>query len=166
MYDILREVKSDKDFARTKEVAGELAEKFGVDLIKLFEMVSEKEILLPATIFLPELSALETVSRYLHENLNISFKRIGELMNRSEKTIWQAYNNSCKKYQKKLATPETAYLLPISIFADRKFSNLEAIVLCLKEQYNLKFSEIGAILHRDQRTVWTVHNRAQKKRNA
>jgi len=166
MNDILSELKKDRDFTKSKEIAGDLKEKYDVDLVKLFEMVSERDILIPVSIFLPDLSALETVSRYLHENLGLSFKKIGSFMNRSEKTIWQAYNYSIKKYQKKIRVSETRYLIPISAFSDRKYSNLESIVVFLKEKYGLKYSEIAILVHRDQRTVWTVYNRAMKKRAA
>jgi hypothetical protein len=164
MNDKLREIKQDTDFTESKEAAVELNKKYDIDLVKLFELLSEQEILIPLTIFNPTLSSLETISKYLHENLNISFKRIGSLMNRSEKTIWQAYNFSLKKYDKRFLVTRTSYVIPLSIFSDRKYSNLEAVVLFAKEEYSLRFSDLAAILHRDQRTIWTVYNRALKKR--
>ena len=157
-------IKFDQDFVKSKKFASDLRERYNVDLVKLFELVSEKEILIPVTVFNPKLSALETVSKYLHENLGLSFKKIAELMNRSEKTIWQAYNFSINKFRRRLIVKETKYLIPISVFSDRKYSNLECVVSFVKDQYNLKFSEIGSLLHRDQRTVWTVYDRARKKR--
>jgi transcription initiation factor TFIIIB Brf1 subunit/transcription initiation factor TFIIB len=166
MDDKLKEIRSDSDFSKSKEVAQGLAEKYNVDLVKLFELLSEHEVLIPLSIWNDRLSALETVARYLHENLGLSFKRIAELMNRSEKTVWQAYNFSLRKLDRRLVVVEPTYLVPLSVFADRKFSNLESVVLFAKEQYNLRFSELGSILHRDQRTVWTVYNRALKKRSA
>jgi hypothetical protein len=164
MNDRLQEIKDDTSFTRSKEVAGQLTERYNIDLVKLFELLSEREILIPLTIFNDRLSALETISRYLHENLNMSFKRIAELMNRSEKTIWQAYNTSLRKYGKRIIAPHTPYLIPLSVFANRKFSNLESVVLFAKEQYNLRYSDLGILLHRDQRTVWTVYQRAVRKR--
>ncbi len=159
----LSDIRKDRDFSRSKEAAKELSEKYEVDLVRLFELVSEKDILIPTSVFIKELSALETISRYLHENIGMGFKRIAVLMNRSEKTIWQAYNHSLRKYQKKLAVSGTKYLIPLSVFADRRFSNLEAMVAFIKTRYSLKFSEIAGILHRDQRTIWTVYNRAKNK---
>jgi predicted DNA-binding protein (UPF0251 family) len=158
------DIKKDRDFSRSKEAARELSETYDIDLVRLFELVSEKDILIPASVFTKELSALETISRYLHENIGMGFRRIAVLMNRSEKTIWQAYNHSLRKYQKKLAVSGTRYLIPLSVFSDRTYSNLEAIVLFIKTRYDLKFSEIAGILHRDQRTVWTVYRRARMKR--
>ncbi len=164
MHSKLKTIKADNDFIRSKKYAAELQSRYDVDLVKLFELVSESEILVPASIFNRRLSSLETVSKYLYENIGLSFKSIAELMNRSEKTIWQAYNFSTRKLPKRLVVKDTPYLVPISVFADRKYSNLEAVVVFLREQYRLKFSEIGALLHRDQRTIWTVNSRARKKR--
>jgi hypothetical protein len=161
----LSEIKKDLEFVKSKAVASDLIEKFDLDLVNLFELISQKEILIPISIFNDKLSALETISRYLHQNLQMSFKKIGELMNRSEKTIWQAHNHSLKKFQRRLRVGETKYVIPVSAFSDRQFSNLETIVKFMKEKYFLKYSEIGALLHRDQRTIWTVYNRASKKKN-
>jgi len=157
------EIKNDIDFSKSKEVAKELTERYDVSLVNLFELVSEKDILVPASIFTVELSALETISRYLHENLGMSFKKIASLMNRSEKTIWQAYRSSKIKHIDRLELKDTRYIIPISVFADRKLSNLETIVYYLKKTYDLKFSEIAVLLFRDQRTIWTVYSRAKKK---
>jgi hypothetical protein len=164
MHDKLLPVKDDSDFQRSREVALSLSERYDVDLVRLFELLSEKEIFIPLSVFNPELSALETVSKYLHENLGMTFRRIAQLTNRSEKTIWQAYNISLRKFGKRLSADQTLYLIPVSVIANRKFSNLESIVLFAKEQYGLRFSELGNLLHRDQRTVWTVYNRALRKR--
>lgn len=164
MQNKLKIIKADQDFVRSKKFTAELTDRYNVDLVKLFELVSERDILIPLSVFNPRLSALETVSKYLHENLGLGYRKIAELMNRSEKTIWQAYNFSLKKFPRRLIVKETPYLVPVSVFADRKYSNLESVVAFIKEQYRLKFSEIGALLHRDQRTIWTVYNRARKKR--
>ena len=54
--------------------------------------------------------------------------------------------------------------VPVSIFRDRTLSVLEALVLYLKNT-GLTFKEISLHLNRDQRTIWTVYNRAKKKKN-
>lgn len=54
--------------------------------------------------------------------------------------------------------------VPTSIFTDRILSPLEAVVEYLKERHNFSFREISIILNRDERNIWTVYNRAKKKR--
>ncbi len=54
--------------------------------------------------------------------------------------------------------------IPTSIFRDRSLSVLEAVVEYLKEHHNLNYHQIARLLNRDERTIWTVYNRAKKKR--
>ena len=54
--------------------------------------------------------------------------------------------------------------LPISIFKDRSISVLEAIVEYLHEVKGLNFKTISTLLNRNERTIWTVYSRVQKKR--
>ena len=53
--------------------------------------------------------------------------------------------------------------IPSSIFTDRSVSVLEAMVRYLKEKKNLTYHEIAVLLNRDDRTIWTVYQRAKKK---
>ena len=48
-------------------------------------------------------------------------------------------------------------------FSDRKFSVLEHIVSFLKKEYSLSYREIGKLLRRNERTVWTTYQRSRKK---
>ncbi len=54
--------------------------------------------------------------------------------------------------------------IPISIFEDRRLSALESIVEYLKEKRHLTLHQIGVMLNRDDRTIWTTYNRAKQKR--
>jgi len=54
--------------------------------------------------------------------------------------------------------------IPSAIFRDRSLSVLEILVEFLKEKKGLSYHEIAELLNRDDRTIWTVYNRAQKKR--
>lgn len=53
--------------------------------------------------------------------------------------------------------------IPLEILQDRTVSVLEAIVEFLKNK-GLSFHEIGILLNRDERNMWTIHSRALKKR--
>lgn len=55
--------------------------------------------------------------------------------------------------------------IPVSILKDRRLSALEAISEYLKETLNMNYHEIAVLMNRDDRTIWTVYNRAKKKRN-
>lgn len=55
--------------------------------------------------------------------------------------------------------------IPIGIISDRSLSPLESIALFLKEQ-GLTNHQIALGVGRDDRTIWTVLNRANKKRQS
>ena len=123
----------------------------------------QEEILIPTTIFTKKLSPLETDVKYLKENLDLNYSKIAELLGRNRKTIWQAYKNAAKKLPGYLKPTETEYNLPVSIFRT-DLSILEAVVVYLKDKFRLSYHQIGQLLKRDERTVWTVYHRAQIKR--
>ena len=50
--------------------------------------------------------------------------------------------------------------IPISIF--RNNSPLEALVKYLKENLNLRLSEISSLLNRDQRTIWITYDNSKR----
>ena len=54
--------------------------------------------------------------------------------------------------------------IPLKILQDRTVAVLEAIVEYLREEKDLRYSEIAELLNRDQRTIWTVYSRAKAKR--
>jgi predicted DNA-binding protein (UPF0251 family) len=157
-------IRNDGSFNELKGLVGSLQERHSLNLIQLFELFSEKEVYIPATIFNDITSTLETVTKYLHENHGLGFGQIAKLLNRSEKTVWQAYSFARRKQPKRFDAKKTRYIIPVSAWRDRNLSNLEAVVLYLKDSYGLKLSEIAELLHRDQRTIWTVHSRARAKR--
>lgn len=114
-----------------------------------------------------KVGSFEAIVKYLRDNLNYGSKDIAQLTNRSRSTISVSYHNANKKLPKSF--PEdlissSKYSIPISLFASREFSVLETIVAHLKEDYELNFSKIAQLLNRDDRTIWTVYDRASKKR--
>ena len=58
----------------------------------------------------------------------------------------------------------TDLLIPTTIFCDRSLSFLESLVEYLKEQLNLSYHEIGKLTNREERNIWTLYDRARKKR--
>lgn len=132
---------------------------------KLSDYLSKlkKEFFIPLSLFTQKLAPLETVVKFLIENCNLSIKDTSILLNRSSKTIWQAYRSTKEKSSKQFIAKEEIYQIPISIFSNRKLSVLESLVSYLKDTQNLKFSQIAVLLNRDQRTIWTSYSRARKK---
>jgi hypothetical protein len=53
--------------------------------------------------------------------------------------------------------------VPVSVFADRDISALEALVKYLKDTCDFSYHEIAVLLNRDDRTIWTTHNRRKSK---
>lgn len=134
------------------------------EIIELLE--KNNEIFLPVSIFENrKLGILEIVVKYLKEEFNYSLKEISIFLNRNNKSIWSSLNQANKKYPDKIVESDCSFVIPLSIFKNRKLGTLESLVLYLRNRYELKFNHIGNILCRDSRTIWTVYDRAIKKQS-
>lgn len=134
-------------------------------IAELFGKRIHRKDLLPISIFdNNELSCLETIVKYLKEEFKLRFHEIALLLNRNDRTIWTTYNNAVRKRKEKLSVKESKFFIPVSVLTNRKFSVLESIAHYLKNNFNLRYSEIAALLNRDERNIWTVYNRAMKKK--
>jgi len=147
----------------SKDTSYEELKELYLKLKEHIEIIEKNKSNIPLCAFSSELSGLETIVKYLKENLKIDFKEISIILGRSVKTIWQAYNDSKRKYDFPLRADDFSLTVPVSLFKDRSLSVLEHIVFFLKEK-GIKFSEIARALKRNPRTVWTVYQRAKKKR--
>lgn len=65
--------------------------------------------------------------------------------------------------QENMLKKESEYKIPVSIFKESKLSPFETIVKYLKEEMKLNYHQIGILLNRDERNIWTVYNRATRK---
>jgi hypothetical protein len=143
-----------------------LEKEHGISRVQLKKLVSDQkeQVLIPLSVFSDRLSALETVVKYMSENLGLKNSRISGLLSRNVRTTWTTYRNASQKLPERfsLSIPERFYI-PASALADRRFSTLESIVLHLRENYNLSLHEIALLLKRDDSTIWTVYHRAEKK---
>ena len=140
-----------------------IKERYHLDSSELLNKLEEKEILIPASVFSENLSSLETIVKYLKENLGLKNKEIAKITKRSVKTIYQAYSSANEKARKKFEIKEAKYYIPASALTNRKLGVLESIVKFLKESYELNYSEIGRLLGRDPRTIWTAYSRMREK---
>jgi hypothetical protein len=127
------------------------------------DFIAKKEQI-PVSIFNGELSSLETIVKFLKENRKLRNNEISSLLGRGDKTVWITYKNSKKKMPEKFKDIKHNITIPVSILKDRSLSVLENLVVYLKENYNFSFKKISLLIRRNNKTVWTVFNRAKKKR--
>lgn len=127
---------------------------------------NEYEVLVPICAFRNGTSCLESISKYLKEKLGLRYCAIADLLNRDDRTIWGAHKSANEKSNEKFEYEEQSLKIPISIFKDRELSVLEALAEYLKEELNLRYCKIAVLLNKDPRTIWTVYNRAKKKRRS
>ena len=119
---------------------------------------------LPISIFNNNyLSALESIVKYLKENLNLNYKEIATLLNRNYDPIAITYRRSKKKMPQGLDISSKENI-PLEIFCNKKFTILENLTMYLKETLLLTYHQIAVLLNRDDRTIWTVYNRFIKKK--
>lgn len=124
----------------------------------------KKEVIIPISVFKNDyLSALETIVKYLRENMLLSFKQIASLTNRNNVALAVTYRNAKKKLATKFVEEISPYSIPVSILKNRKLSVLENIVSYLKDTFGLTYHKIALLLNRNDRTIWTVYQRAKKK---
>ena len=154
-------VLNNEEFVGLKELYERL--KLNYSSQEILQALENQEIFIPVSIFNEELSSLELVTKYLHENRSIGLKKIAELLERSSANIWNSYKRSQKKFPKKLDVLDSV-LIPLNSIKDKNLSLLENIVFYLKNSLKLSHHEIAVMLKRDDRTVWTVYNKARKKK--
>jgi len=131
-----------------------------IDLL-LGQKTETKEAI-PTDCFNKKLGSLETITKYLKENKNLTTKKIAELTGRTTSAITNTYNKAKQKMPEQL-TPKSETLIPIHILTNKKLSVLENITVHLKEEQNMKLREIGKLLERNEKTIWTAYNRAKRK---
>ncbi len=125
---------------------------------------SENQI--PAAIFNRGLSPLQALVKYLFENQHYNFADISRMLNRDQRTIWNTYHCAKKLNSALIQVQEDEYMVDISIFQNRDYSFLENLCCYMKSKYSLNYHQIGVLLGKDDRTIWTVCKRAEKKNAA
>ena len=124
----------------------------------------EETVYLPVSIFVhKKLGALECAVKFLLENKKLTITEISALLGRKNTAISATYYAANKKDSSKIKPLKTPYEISASIFCNKKLTVLENLVVELKKKYSLKNSQIAELLQRDDRTIWTVINRASKK---
>lgn len=132
---------------------------------KSLDFHAKEEVKVPLSVFNNEhLSSLETIVKYLRENLLLTYRQIGELTNRNKIALAVTYRNAKRKMKDKFADQISPYSIPVAILKDRKLSVLENISWYLKNTFGLTYHKVAVLLNRDDRTIWTVYQRALKKK--
>ena len=134
------------------------------EIISLLKQKESKDILIPTFILRDRnLGILEAVTKYLKEELNLTYHKIAVLLNRDDRVVWVTYNKAIKKKKERFAIAEPNYWLSVSIFTDTELGPLEAISKNLVDNAKLDFSEIAKLLNRDNKSIWACYNRAKNK---
>ncbi len=120
--------------------------------------------LVPLSIFCDRrLTPLEAVIKYLREKRSFSYRRIASSLQRNVGDIYKTYAHAFNKsFLIEVRSVHTT-LVPVSVFANRKLSLFENLVMHLKDQLKLSYRQISVLLNRDERTIWTVYKRARQK---
>ncbi len=132
-------------------------------------IVDGVDFFVPSSIFRNRhLSVFESIVKHLKDDQNLVFHQIAVLLNRDERNIWTVYNRARKKslrFDVKLEQRRFDFLIPVSIFQDRRVAVLEALVVYLHDFVRIKYHDLGTLLGRDERTIWTAYNRGKTKLN-
>jgi hypothetical protein len=158
------------DVSRLKELENQILrlaslEKTSVqDILKaLQEREEERNSRIPLSIFdNTKLSALEAIVKFLKEERKLDYRKIANILGRNYDPIAITYRNAKRKMDERLKT-KSDVTIPASILHDRRISVLESIASYLKNELNMTYHEIAVSLNRDDRTIWTVCNRAMRK---
>ncbi|MBD3164327.1 hypothetical protein GF323_03940 [Candidatus Woesearchaeota archaeon] len=145
---------------------GSLKEKYAIsrkEVLKYLLDNKERTTRIPVSIFREELSPVQALVKYLAENRAYRINEIAKLLQRDQRTIGNTYRNANKKHREMISAEETRYFIPIEVFSRRKLSFLENLCMYLREQLNLSYHKIAVLLGKNDRTIWTVCKRAEKK---
>lgn len=151
----------------------ELLEAFGkiVDLLRtqadltpeeLTQAVQDASYKVPVTVYDSDLTPFEATTRYLYEK-ELLVSRIAELLGRAPSVVQKTLDASYDKRPEPVKAVPTKFEIPVSRYADKSLGFSEHLCTYLKDE-GLTNAQISRIIGLDQRTVWTVLNRAEKKR--
>ena len=124
---------------------------------------TSSDIIVPLEIFSSEeLGPLEAVVKYMGENLKMKYNEIAIELNRNENTIRSSYKRAVEKQKKKFTIKKSGRKISLEEFNIKGLTILESLVNYFKEK-GMKYVEIGELLGKDQRNIWTIYDRVKKK---
>tara|TARA_Y100000310_G_scaffold339948_1_gene434220 strand:- start:483 stop:983 length:501 start_codon:yes stop_codon:yes gene_type:complete len=135
---------------------------YNVGSDKIVNIIREKFVFIPLSVFKNTLAPLESVVLFLKDHLGLSFHKIGLMLNRDDRTIWVTYRNAIKKKIPLITSSQ--FYVPAMVLSDRGLSVLESVVEYLSEKEGLSLKQICELTGKSYKTIWTVDSRAKKKR--
>ena len=138
---------------RFLDISNALRKEYGYTKEELYSLLGD-EMSIPSSVFLVKLPPLQAVVTYL-KGMGLEYGKIAEVLHRSYRAVWGSAKGP-------VMFGDSDYRIPLSAF-NNKLSVLETAVKHLKEHYELRYSKIGKLLGKGQRTVWTVYARAKRK---
>ncbi len=120
-------------------------------------------ITIPISIFNAQLGISQSIVKYLKENKNLTFATIAKILHKDQRTVWSTYHQASKKYSSAFVIKSQDLLIPLDNFNNEKYSDIESVIIFLKEKYHLTYTQIAKVLSRDLRNIWAIYNKAKKK---
>jgi DNA-binding transcriptional regulator LsrR (DeoR family) len=146
---------------------GSISSRYDTDYTHISRLIKRRKdyTLIPVSIFKNRLSPLENLVYYLHFKLGFNQSEIARMLNRDHTTIWTTLKNASRKIVKSRyhMKEDDEFMLPVHIFAKDNLSVLESLTIYIKDRFDMSYHGIALLLARDDRTIWTVINRAKKK---
>lgn len=144
-----------------KAIARELQETYGYHHETLIAELRIEGDAIPLTAFGHGQTPLEATARYL-QHAGKTSKEIAKLLGRARSAIERALRHSHLR-AKAINYADSAYLIPATVFAQKKPAS-ETLCTYLREHYSLTNKQIADALGLDQRTIWTVFERARTRK--
>lgn len=119
---------------------------------------------IPISIFNPHLGALESIVKYMREELLLDYNTIAGILGRNPGPIGVTYRRTLRKLKGALDTSSNGSIPFEALRANqaKQLSVFESLAYHLAKQGH-DWHDIARIMHRHDKTVWTVLDRAKKK---
>ncbi len=92
----------------------------------------------------------------------MGYMQIAEVLHKNPGPVGVIYRNAKKKFADAFSVSHENIMIPFSAFYP-ELTVFESVVYYLKDNYNLKYKNVAQLLKRNERTIWTIYQRARKK---
>ncbi len=162
MKDITKDAELKRLINSLSAVLGEL-ESRGVEVQDALGAASSRQGI-PVSIFNPHLGALESIVKYMREELLLDYGTIASMLGRNPGPIGVTYRRAKNKLGEALdiSSKEKIPFEALRAKETKHLSVLESLAYHLAKQ-GYDWHEIAQIVCRHDKTVWTVLDRAKRK---
>ena len=109
------------------------------------------------------LGVLEAVTKYMKEELSLTYHKIAEILKRDDRVVWVTYNKALSKRKERFQSEKPSVDIPVSVFTDEILGPLEAVSKFLIEEMKMEYGDAAKLLNRDPRSIWACYKRANDK---